>query len=59
MDRHYGFHMSIFQGAVPEMPQADLAEAATQRDVMEARSKATRAARSRTEASCDEFTLVA
>jgi hypothetical protein len=55
MDRHYGFHVSLFQVAVPEMPQADLVEAATQRDVLEARSKAARAARSRIEASCDEF----
>jgi len=55
MDRHYGFHVSMFQVAVPEMPQADLVEAATQMDVIEARSKAARAARSRIEASCDEF----
>jgi hypothetical protein len=55
MDRHYGFQVSMFQVAVPEMPQADLVEAATQRDVIEARSKAAREARSRIEASCDEF----
>ena len=45
----------MFQVAVLEMPQADLIEAATQRDVIAARSKAALAARSRIEASCDEF----
>jgi len=34
MDRHYGFHVSMFQVAVPEMPQTDLVEAARPRRSM-------------------------
>jgi hypothetical protein len=55
MDRHYGFHVSMFQVAVPDVPRAQLVEAGVQLDLAEARAKAAREARGRIEQSCEEF----
>jgi hypothetical protein len=55
MDRHYGFHVSMFQVAVPDVPKAELVETGVQLELAEARAKAAREARGRIEQSCEEF----
>ena len=55
MDRHFGFHVSLFQLAVPDVPKAELVEAGMQKELAQARERAAREARSRIEASCEEF----
>jgi hypothetical protein len=55
MDRHYGFHVSMFQVAVPDVPKAELVETGVQLEMAEARAIAAREARGRIEQSCEEF----
>jgi hypothetical protein len=55
MDRHFGFHVSLFQLAVPDVPKTELVEAGAQRELVETRERAAREARRRIEASCEEF----
>ena len=55
MDRHFGFHISLFQLAVPDVPKADLVEAGAQKELIETRERAAREARRRIAESCEEF----
>ncbi len=55
MDRHFGFHVSFFQLAVPDVPKAELVEAGTRQELAQARERAAREARGRIEASCETF----
>jgi len=55
MDRHFGFHVSFFQLAVPDVPKAELVEAGMQQELAQARERAAREARGRIEASCEAF----
>lgn len=55
MERHFGFHVSLFQVSVPDVPRADLIDAGTQQELIDARAAAAREARERIASSCDEF----
>ncbi len=55
MDRHFGFHVSLFQLAVPDVPKAELVEAGARMELIETRERAAREARRRIEESCEDF----
>ena len=55
MDRYFGFHINLFQVNTPDMPRAELVEAGTRQQLIEAREDAAREARQRIESSCNEF----
>ena len=55
MDRYFSFDIQLFQVTVPEMPQTQLVDAGTAREIAQARQQAAQEARQRIEHSCDEF----
>lgn len=55
MERYFDFDIQLFQVTVPEMPQAELVDAGTAREIAEARRQASLEARHRIESSCDDF----
>lgn len=55
LDRYFGFHIRLFQVAVPDVPQMDLVSIEDQRAIIEARNTAARNARLEIEGSCRSF----
>jgi hypothetical protein len=55
MDRYFGFSVNLFQVAVPDIPQTDMIERATQEHVIAARESAAVAARQAIQQSCQTF----
>ncbi len=55
MDRYFGFSVNLFQVALPDIPQVELIERATQQEVIAARESAVVAARHAIQQSCQDF----
>ena len=55
MEHHFGFHVNLFQVAVPNVPTGELVALGTQREVIAAREDAVRSARQEIDSSCREF----
>jgi hypothetical protein len=55
LDRYFGFHIRLFQVAVPDVPEMDLIGIEDQRAIIEARNAAARNARLEIEGSCRSF----